>query len=662
MLGYFLAISLIPLIVVGIINLITARNILLRTEAGYLQTIAKRQIHEIKTYLEEVSDFVTLVSESPDIANTLSQLKNVDSKDLVNLESDAHYNKTIASISSPMERIVSRFGFSQLYLINPKSIIVFSVPHLDASNLDLENGPQKTSELAKVFQRTMDTLQPQTGDFRMFKPTGTPSLFISAPVLSKGNIVGSIVFGIDNKELNSKLSNFIGMGETGEILFASKDENQIILLNDLRHKNSPAFKNRLVFEPENDKPLTPIQKAVRGQKGHGLQIDTDGKEVLALWDYLPDLRIGIVLKVDKAEIYSRANHLSYLAICVAGITFLFVMLAAFLLSRSITKPLNTLTKAANQLANGDLTGEISCNTLNEVGELSNATRIMSKSLKSLVKKVKITGSEIANTAQFLSASAQKQVDAAETTDLAAINASTSAKKISTTATELVSTMQEVNVVTQKTALKAESGLDVLSTIEASMQQLSTSNTSVSDQLALIQQKANAITGVISTMTKVADQTNLLSLNAAIEARKAGDYGRGFTIVATEIRRLADQAATSTLDIEQSVREMLGAVRTGVKGMEGFSTQVSKSVKEITEISSRLTEVIQQVQGLPPRFDQILEGMNSQTIDANVINDAMNNLTNSSQQTASAVKETQRMLDNLRRSSELLEAEISKFKT
>lgn len=96
-------------------------------------------------------------------------------------------------------------------------------------------------------------------------------------------------------------------------------------------------------------------------------------------------------------------------------------------------------------------------------------------------------------------------------------------------------------------------------METTMRQLADSTGSISARLGLISEKANNINGTITTITKVADQTNLLSLNAAIEAEKAGEYGLGFAVVAREIRRLADQTAVATLDIESMVRDMQSSV-------------------------------------------------------------------------------------------------------
>nr|WP_304949706.1 methyl-accepting chemotaxis protein [Verrucomicrobium spinosum] len=112
--------------------------------------------------------------------------------------------------------------------------------------------------------------------------------------------------------------------------------------------------------------------------------------------------------------------------------------------------------------------------------------------------------------------------------------------------------------------------------------------------------------MVTTITKVADQTNLLSLNAAIEAEKAGEYGRGFAVVATEIRRLADQTAVATSDIEQMVKEMQSAVSAGVMGMDRFSEEVRRGAEVVDQVGTQLTEIIEKVQTLTPSFETVNE--------------------------------------------------------
>ncbi|TFG94393.1 MAG: methyl-accepting chemotaxis protein, partial [Myxococcales bacterium] len=151
-------------------------------------------------------------------------------------------------------------------------------------------------------------------------------------------------------------------------------------------------------------------------------------------------------------------------------------------------------------------------------------------------------------------------------------------------------------------------------------------------------RASSINLVVTTITKVADQTNLLSVNAAIEAEKAGEYGLGFLVVAREIRRLADQAAVATLDIEEMVRQMHAAVSAGVMEMDKFDDEVRSSVSSVQTVSGQLGGVIEQVEELNGRFDALRGGMRSQALGADQINDAMSSLAAGAEQTETSMRE------------------------
>ena len=134
---------------------------------------------------------------------------------------------------------------------------------------------------------------------------------------------------------------------------------------------------------------------------------------------------------------------------------------------------------------------------------------------------------------------------------------------------------------------------------------------MAEKLAVLNEKAGRINTVVTTINKVADQTNLLSLNAAIEAEKAGEYGLGFAVVAREIRRLADQTAVATYDIERMVKEMESAVNAGRDGHGTLLRRVRQGVADVREVGGELTQIIEQVQALAPRFEAVNEGMQSQ---------------------------------------------------
>ena len=171
----------------------------------------------------------------------------------------------------------------------------------------------------------------------------------------------------------------------------------------------------------------------------------------------------------------------------------------------------------------------------------------------------------------------------------------------------------------------------------------------------------SINSVVTTITKVADQTNLLSLNAAIEAEKAGEYGLGFSVVANEIRRLADQTAVATLDIEQMVKEMQSAVSAGVLSMEKFSVQVRNSAEDVSEVSAQLAQIIDEVQTLTPRFESVQEGMHFQSQGAQQIKTAMMQLSESAQQTVDSIRHSNAAIDQLNDAAQSMQSSVSKLR-
>jgi len=235
------------------------------------------------------------------------------------------------------------------------------------------------------------------------------------------------------------------------------------------------------------------------------------------------------------------------------------------------------------------------------------------------------------------------------------------EEISELSNELVKTMDQVAAMSQETAGFATKGQSDLGRMEAAMHNMESASKSISGRLETINEKAENITTVVVTITKVADQTNLLSLNAAIEAEKAGEYGRGFNVVAREIRRLADQTAVATLDIEQMVQEMQSAVSAGVMEMDKFIGEVKRSAEDVGRISTQLAKIIEQVQALSPSFENVNVSMAQQSNNATEINTAIVNLSEEMQQTMESLHESYSAIEQLNEAARGLQDEVGRFK-
>lgn len=344
--------------------------------------------------------------------------------------------------------------------------------------------------------------------------------------------------------------------------------------------------------------------------------------------------------------------LTVIAVCLAII---------FIPSRALSSSLQNAFTLAEKVSTGDLTVEVEATSNDVIGKLMLTLKGMAKNLSNLISKVQQSGIQATSSATQIAASG-KQLEATITEQVASTNeVAAAAKEISATSRELVKTMEEVAVMSQSTTTAASESQKDLLRMETTMRQLAEATNSIASRLGVISEKANNINNIVVTITKVADQTNLLSLNAAIEAEKAGEYGLGFAVVAREIRRLADQTAVATLDIEQMVKQMQSSVSTGVMEMDKFATEVGRSVEDVANISTQVGQIIEQVQDLTPRFEVVSQGMETQSQGAQQISEAMTQLSNTSAQTASSLREINNAISQLNQVAHGLRQEISHFK-
>jgi methyl-accepting chemotaxis protein WspA len=263
---------------------------------------------------------------------------------------------------------------------------------------------------------------------------------------------------------------------------------------------------------------------------------------------------------------------------------------------------------------------------------------MTSSLREIVSQVKRTSVDLNATATELAAAGRQQEHAIHSLGASTSEAAVASRQIAVTGQELLGTMDEVAEVAAETASVADAGREGLAGIGATMTHLEQTTAAFADRLSAIRQRAEDINMVITTITKVADQTNLLSINAAIEAEKAGEYGQGFIVVAREIRRLADQTAVATLDIERLVEQMQQAVTAGVTEMGRFAEEVKTGVERVNGISGQFSDVIDKVQGLTGRFEHVNQGMKAQASGAAQITEALMTLTDGSRAAAEALRE------------------------
>lgn len=414
----------------------------------------------------------------------------------------------------------------------------------------------------------------------------------------------------------------------------------------------------------NEVPLFPVLDELtksKNQKILTVYDDKLDKYYFYAGAYINEGGWTLVTRVERDEVleplYSTISDL--LIITIFG--FIVAIVIFVIISNSITQPIQVAVNSARKVADGDLREKIIVKRRDETGELLNSIKVMTNNLNTLVKQVQQSSIQVKASANLIELTSKRQETQVNDFGSFTTEVVATAKQISTTSNDLVNIMKNLSETSKQTGKSANNERENLDLIEKSMNELVDATNKIANKLAVLNEKANNVTKVITTINKIADQTNLLSLNAAIEAEKAGEYGQGFSVVASEIRRLSDQTAQSTIEIEDMIKEMQSAVVSGVVEMNNFTEVVSKSSEEVSEMSQRLNNIIEEVQSLSPRFEDVNENVQIQADGAMQITKTILELNKSAKQAIEYVGEFKKANKELNEAVQFLQAEISLFK-
>ncbi|MFK7671305.1 methyl-accepting chemotaxis protein [Pseudomonas lundensis] len=360
--------------------------------------------------------------------------------------------------------------------------------------------------------------------------------------------------------------------------------------------------------------------------------------------------------ISDAVLTAKASMLISLAIAVLAAGLL-----GFFLLRSIMSPMQRIVSILEVMRSGDLSKRLNLERKDEFGAVETGFNDMMAELTALVSQAQRSSVQVTTSVTEIAATSKQQQATATETAATTTEIGATSREIAATSRDLVRTMTEVTSAADQASILAGSGQQGLARMEDTMHSVMGAADLVNAKLAILNEKAGNINQVVVTIVKVADQTNLLSLNAAIEAEKAGEYGRGFAVVATEVRRLADQTAVATYDIEQMVREIQSAVSAGVMGMDKFSEEVRRGMSEVQQVGEQLSQIIHQVQALAPRVLMDNEGMQAQATGAEQINHALVQLGDASSQTVESLRQASFAIDELSQVAVGLRSGVSRFK-
>ncbi len=360
------------------------------------------------------------------------------------------------------------------------------------------------------------------------------------------------------------------------------------------------------------------------------------------------------------ELHSGANTaLVTLLVLAAGMTSV-VLFAVFYVANAISAPLKESVSFAEAISNGDLTGHIDCNSKDEIGSLSNALNHMVINLKEMVQ-------DVDTTTQQLSQAAGEMAQISSQTSSGVMRQQSELQQVSTAMTEMSQTVAEVadNAERAKDATKAANieasdGRRIVDATTVSIKTLAGEVEGAGSVIKQLEAETANIGSVLDVIGGIAEQTNLLALNAAIEAARAGEQGRGFAVVADEVRTLASRTQEATLEIQNMTENLQRGASEAVVAMNKGRETAEQSVEQASKACDSLESIAAVFETVSEMNNLIAVSSEQQHIVAQEIDKNIISINNVAGETAAGASQTEAASNELARLAGNLQQTVSKF--
>lgn len=626
------------------------------------------------------------------ITNNPNPLGN---KDQLEQSSDGSaYSRTHAKYHPAFRELQQRFGYYDIFLIDAETgDVVYTVfKELDYAT-SLKSGPFAESGLAKAYRGAMalpDNGSVYLTDFEPYLPSyNDPAAFIATPIFENGAKLGVIAFQLPIDRINMVMTGDgkwkeSGLGESGETYLIGSDfkmrsqsrfwledpEGFLKAVADAGTSNNilDAIRAKETVIGLQSVKSPGAQRAINGTTGFDIFEDYRGVPVLSA--YKP-IKIGnmdwaILAEIDEEEAYSAAHELhSYIIYLMLGVGAVLLLLSGALgwfFSLSIARPLERIVDSMRDISSGsgDLTVRLDDSAKDELGQLAGAFNTFVVKLDDIMSQVGNSTDELATASEELSMITTDTRQGVE-------QQQSEIQQVATAIEEMTATVKNVAENTNATADAAReagsqvrSGKEVLETNTAAIQQLSQRMSESQEVVNALQQDSTKVGTVLDVIRGIAEQTNLLALNAAIEAARAGEQGRGFAVVADEVRVLAQRTQESTEEIREIIESLQSRSQKTTQMLSENNEDLTTTVELSEKTDQAFIEIESAVQQLLDMSTQIASATEEQASVTEEISKNVDNINHVAQSTATGAEQISTSSQMLAQLGDKLKSLVSQF--
>jgi len=361
----------------------------------------------------------------------------------------------------------------------------------------------------------------------------------------------------------------------------------------------------------------------------------------------------------KALVMTRTTEIWILVLVIVCVLFGFSVV--FIFARAISFPLKRLATDAEKVALGDLGVVVSVDSHDEIGHLSESFEKMVNNLREMIGTLADSSAQISTSSSDMSSNAQEMADGAEQVAMQSITVATASEEMSATSGDIAQNCHMAAESAQRANKAAEHGTNVVEKSIIVMHRIADRVQSSATTVDALGKRSDEIGAIVNTIEDIADQTNLLALNAAIEAARAGEQGRGFAVVADEVRALAERTTKATREIGLMIKTIQNETRSAVAAMEEGVAEVNLGTQEAARSGEALQKIQDEITTVTMQVHQIATAAEEQTATTSEISVNIHRITDEAQHTVEGARKSASGAAQLSRLAAELQSMVGQFK-